>query len=245
MISSFSTISAYPLFKSLTPTQMEANKAKYAKSAKVQTEVNYFKAKAAKVQTVDELLKDYRALKYMLTAYSMEDQLQYPARIKTILKDNAADSAALVNRMSSAGYREINAAFDFFKKGVANLKDSAFLDKLAKKYSDSAYELSLGDISPDLADAFYFQNKIGAVKNGYEVIGDKVLFSVIKTALNIPNAAAASGKVEKLKAWIERDLDFKRLNDATYIRKLAERFLVLKDVENRKGESSGLIDMFA
>lgn len=237
-------ISAYPLYRQLTPAYIEQQTSKMAKSATVQREVDYFRQKLEKISTPDEFLKDYRLLKFALTAYGLEDQLEYPARIKQIMKDDPADSKALVNRMTSAGYREINSAFEFFKKGLSKVKDPGFQNTLIEKYNKARYEISLGEINPNISDALYFERMIGKVRNGYEIIGDKVLFNVAKTALNLP-PGAVSTKVERLKKLIEEKLDMSKINDPAYIKKLTTRFLVLKDAEAQKGSSNGLIDIFA
>lgn len=238
------SVSGYAVFQSLTPQKIAIGQAKLAKSASVKGDIEYFRAKAAKCKTPDDFLKDYRLLKFALMSYSMEDQLEYPARIKQIMKDDPSDKTALVSRMTASGYKEINADFAFFSKGVKNLQDPKFLDKIVKKYEQSQYEISLGNTNPALTDALYFQRKIGAVTNAYQIIGDPVLFSVVKTALNIP-AAAVTGDVKRLKQWIEQKVDMKKLTNAPYIKKLVDRFLVLKDVETRESSGGGLLDIFA
>ncbi|CAN1547290.1 Protein of unknown function DUF1217 [Rhabdaerophilaceae bacterium] len=235
---------AYPVYRTLTAEVRASGAEKMAKDGVVKADIAYFRAKVAKIATPDEFLKDYRLLKFALAAYNLEDQLQYPARIKAIMKDDPTDPTSLVRRMTSAGYREINAAFDFFSKGVTKLKDASFVDEVVKKFTVSRYEQSLGAINPELSDAVYFERKIGAVRNGYEIIGDPILFDVVKTALSVPGNAVG-GKIERLKAWVEKGLDMKRLNEPAYVKKIVERFLVLKDVENRRVSGSGLIDIFA
>lgn len=237
-------VSGYALYKSLSSDKIAANTARFAKSGTVQSEIDYFREKLAKVETVDDFLKDYRLLKFALTAYDMEDQLEYPARIKQILKDDPLASNALVNRMTNAGYRQINADFAFNSKGVAKLKDATFVDGLVEKYKNARYEISLGEVNPNVADAMYFQRKVSKVKSGYDIIGDPVFFDVALTALNLPRSIATT-KVERMKSTIESKLDMTKLNDPTYVRKLVERYLVLKDVETMKGQSDGLIGMFA
>lgn len=244
MFAASTASSAYPVYRSLTPEVRTNGAAKMAKNGLVKSDIAYFREKAAKVTSLDDFLKDYRLLKFALTAYNLQDQLQYPARIKTILKDDASDRNSLVRRMTSVGYREINAAFDFFNKGVDKLKDASFVDEVVKKFTAARYEESLGEISPQLSDALYFERKIGAAKNGYEVIGDPILFGVVKTALSVPGSAVG-GKIERLKAWVEKGLDMKRLNEPAYVKKIVERFLVLKDVETRQSQGGGLIDIFA
>jgi len=237
-------VSGYAVFQSLTAEKIAIGQAKLAKSGVVKGDIEHFRAKVAKCKTPDDFLKDYRLLKFALTAYSMEDQIQYPARIKQIFKDDPSDRTALVNRMTASGYKELNADFAFFSKGVKNLQDPKFIDKVVKKYEQSQYEISLGNTNPALTDALYFQRKISGVTNGYQIIGDPVLFAVAKTALNIPQAAV-TGDVKRLKQWIENKIDLKKVSQPAYVKKIVDRFLVLKDVETRQTSGGGLLDMFA
>ncbi|MGL5448552.1 MAG: DUF1217 domain-containing protein [Rhabdaerophilum sp.] len=244
MLTSSNAFPAYPLYKRITPQFMTANTIKVSKSAEVQAEVAYFKAKVSKLQNVDDFFKDSRLLRFALTAYNMEDQLQYPGRIKQIMKGDASNPRSLVRQMTSPGYREINAAFDFFNSGVTKLKSDGFQTEVIARFYSTRGEKTLSDLNPDLADALYFERMIGKAKNGYEVIGDPILFDVVKKAFNLPPMVSGA-KIEKLKALVESKLDFTRLNNQPYIKGIAERFLVLKDVETRQNQGGGLIDMFA
>lgn len=244
MLTASNAFPAYPLYKRLTPDYMTASTQRLSKSAVVQSEVAYFKNKVARIENVEEFLKDPRLMRFALKAYNLEDQLQYPARIKQIMKDDATNAASLVRRMTSPGYREINAGFDFFNSGVTKVKSESFQAELISRYYTASNEQQMSELNPDLADALYFERMIGKARNGYEVIGDPILFGVVRKALNLP-AAASTAKIEQLKKVIESKLDFTRLGDTAYVKKLAERFLILKDVETRQSSGGSLIDMFA
>lgn len=237
--------SAFPLYQSLTPERMVVDKARYAKQPNVQNEIAYFRSKVATIESPEAFIKDFRLLKFALSAYSMESQLQYPARIKQILMSDPLDQKALVNKMNDSSYRTLNQAFNFSAGGVTQLKNSAFIENLVTRYTEASYELSLGEMNPGLTDALYFERTVKNVKNGYQIIGDAVLFDVVKTALNIPNAAA-TGNVDRLKEWIERDFDLSRVNDSAYIKNILKRYLVLKDVEQRQeGTTNPLLGILA
>ncbi len=238
------SVPGYALFKSLTPEKIEAGRVRFAKSGAVSSEVDYFRARAAACETPDDFVKNYRLLRFALTAYSMEDQLRFPARIKQILKDDPGKESALVNRMKSEGYKEINADFAFATEGVKKLQDPAFIDKVVRKFQQAQYETSLGNANPALSDALYFQRKIGKVKSTYEIISDPVLFNVTRVALDIPNAAV-SGDVRRMKKWIDAKLDVTKLGDPAYAGKLVDRFLALSDIKARKDVRNGLLDLFA
>ncbi len=244
MLTASNAFPAYPLYKRLTPEFMTANTIKVSKSADVKGEVAYFKARVARIEKVDDFFKDSRLMRFALTAFNLEDQMQYPARIKQIMKDDAGDPNALVRRMTSPGYREINAAFEFFKKGVTKLKTEAFQTEVIARYYSARNEKAISEMSPDLADALYFERMIGKVRSGYDILGDRILFGVAQKALSLPPAVSGS-KIERLKLMIESKLDLTRVNDSKYVKGLVERFLVLRDVEARQSAGGGLINIFA
>lgn len=244
MFGSSVTVSSFAIYKRLTPAYLAESTAKLAKSSSVKNEVEYFRNKVSNLQSVDDVFKDGRLMRFVLKAYDLEDQMQYPARIKQIMKDDPTDPRALLQRMTNPGYREINAAMDFFVSGLTKLKGEALQKDIISRYQSARSDDQLAELSPNLEDALYFERRIGRVRNGYEILGDPVLFSVAKTALSLPSSVSASN-IDRLKALVESKVDMTKLNDTKYVKSMVERFLVLKDVETRRNEGGGLIDMFA
>lgn len=235
---------AFAMFQRFNPTTLAADQGRFAKRGDVKNEIAYFREKVAKVTTPEEFMKDYRLMKFALSAFSMESQMDYPARIKAVLMGDRNDEKALVNRMSDSSYRSINRAFDFFNSGVKKLQNQSFINSLVENYVANQHEQSLSVMNSSLTDGLYFERKIKSVTSAYQIIGDPVLFPVIKTALNIPNAAV-TGSIDRLKDWIERDFDLTRVNDTKYIRGIVNRFLVLKDVQAKLSAGNPLLDIFA
>lgn len=244
MLGSSVSVSSFAIYKRLTPAYMAENTAKLAKSSSVKNEVEYFRNKVSNLQSVDDVFKDGRLMRFILKAYDLEDQMQYPARIKQIMKDDPTNPRALLQRMTNPGYREINSALDFFSSGLTKLKGEALQKDIITRYQSARNEDQIAGLSPNLEEAFYFERKIGKVRNGYEILGDPVLFNVAKTALNLP-ASVSGSNIERLKVLVESKVDMTKLNDTKYVKSMIERFLVLKDVETRRNEGGSLIDMFA
>jgi len=244
MFASSGSVPSFAVYRRLTPEFMAASTAKLAKTRPVQSEVEYFKNKVARLQEVDDVFKDGRLMRFILQSYDLADQIQYPARIKQIMKDDPAASGTLLQRMTSPGYRDINAAMDFFKSGLTKLKSEALQNDIIARYHSARNVDQITELGPNLEDALYFERRIGKVKNGYEILGDRALFNVARSALNLPPSVSA-GNIERLKVMIESKLDMSRLNDSKYVKGLVERFLVLKDVETRQSQGGGLINMFA
>jgi hypothetical protein len=95
------SVSSFAVYRRLTPDFMAASTAKLAKSKSVQSEVEYFKNKVARLQDVDDVFKDGRLMRFILQSYDLADQIQYPARIKQILKDDSTASGTLLQRMTN------------------------------------------------------------------------------------------------------------------------------------------------
>lgn len=237
-------IPALALYKSFTPERLATGQARFAKSGTIQADIAYFKSKAAKVTSVDEFLKDYRCLKFVLTGYDMQSQLQYGFRIKTILKDNPNSPTALVNRMNDPGYRQINKDFDFYNSGVAKLKNATFINTLVEKFTSASYVENLGTLNPSLSDVMYFEKKIGSMKTGYQLIGDPTVWNVVRTAFSLP-ASVVQGDLTNLNAKLGKLIDFSKLGNTAYVKKISERFLALADVQQQQSEGNPLLNIFA
>jgi len=235
------------LYAGLTDARRTAAKAQVAKRGDVKAEAAYFRAAVAKMKTPEDFFKNYRALKFAMTAFDMGTQMQYPARLKQIMMSDPTDPLSLVNRMTDPAYRTINNSFKLYNGTLDRLQDPTFINKVVEKYTNATYEQGLGDMNPALTDALYFERTIGTVKNGYQIISDPILFRVVKTANNLPDAVAGGSKVEALKTWVEKNFSLSKANDAAYVKKYITRYLALSDMKDQQGANGGnaLVGMFA
>ncbi|MBC7135733.1 MAG: DUF1217 domain-containing protein, partial [Oceanibaculum nanhaiense] len=161
---------------------------------------------AGSIESVDDLIKDRRLMNFALSAFSLEDEAQYPGRLKKVLESDLDDNSSLANRLSDNRYREIASAFDFAKSGMSKLQDAAFLEDLTQKYILNEFEKALGNNNPALREATYFLRNIGNVTSPYGILGDNVLRSVVTFTLNLP-AQIAVQSVESQARLIEGRLD--------------------------------------
>ena len=192
------------------PTQQIAQ---FGQTAQIMREVDYFKKKAGSLTSMDGLIKDRRLMTFALSAFSLDDEAKYPARLKKVLESDLDDKASLANRLSDNRYREIAAAFDFANSGMNKLQDAAFLEELSQKYVLNEFEKALGNNNPALREATYFLRNIGNITSPYEILGDSVLRSVVTFTLNLPQQIAVQS-VESQARLIEGRLDLGKFQDA-------------------------------
>ncbi len=221
-------IPASALFQRLSKGDAAKQAAQFAQNPQVKKEIEYFRQKAASVKTPEEFFKDQRLMKFALSAYTLEAEQQFPARIKQIMMSDPKDPKALANRMADPRYSEINKDFAFGQTGTANLKLSKFVDKVVEKYTTSEYEKKLGDQNPALREAAYFKRKIGNVTDVYQILGDKVLRGVVFDTLGIP-AEVANQSVEKQADLMKKGFKLDKVKDRLYVDNFLKRFVAARD----------------
>jgi hypothetical protein len=228
VIDGFGNIPAFALYQRLSKSDTSKQVAQFAQTPAVKKEIEYFRQQAAKVKTVDEFLNDPRMLKFALSAYSLEGEMQFPGRIKKVMVGDPKDPKALANRLADPRFREINKDFALGQTGTANLKLAKFVDGIVSKYLTNEYEKKLGEQNPALREVAYFKRKIGEVKDVYGILGDKVLRSVVMEALRIP-PEVANQSVEKQAELVSKGFKMDKAKDPAYVEQFLKRFMVMRD----------------
>ncbi|MFO7483236.1 DUF1217 domain-containing protein [Oceanibaculum nanhaiense] len=226
-MSGVSAALSFQMLQKNTSQQIE----QFGKTAQIMREVDYFKKKAGSLTSMDDLIKDRRLMNFALSAFSLEGEAQYPARLRKVLESDLEDNASLANRLSDNRYREIAAAFDYAKSGMDKLQDASFLEELSQKYVLNEFEKALGNNNPALREATYFLRNIGNVTSPYEILGDSVLRSVVTFTLNLPSQIAVQS-VESQARLIEGRLDLDKFKGAESTSAAASSSLRLEDARN-------------
>lgn len=228
-------IPASGLYQRLSKGDAAKQAAQHAQTPAVKKEIEYFRQKAATVKSVDEFFKDQRLLKFALSAYSLEAEQQFPARIKQVMTSDPKDPKALANRMIDPRYKEINKDFAFGQTGTANLKLTKFVDTLVEKYVTNEYEKKLGEQNPALREAAYFKRKIGSITDVYQILGDKALRAVVFDTLGIP-AEVANQSLEKQAELVKKGFKLDKVKDTLYVDNFLKRFVAARDRQQAQSD---------
>lgn len=206
-------IPALGLFQRLAKTDESASAAKYVSTGAAKKEIEYVKQQIEAMKTPEDLYKNYRVMRFVLSAYGLESELKYPGKIKKVLESDMTDSSSLANRLRDARFREVASALQIKATGLATLKDSATLDKLVGKYGVNEYEKSFEKQNPAIREGLYFLRNIGKVTSAYEILSDPVLSKVVRTVLGLPDQIALQ-PIETQAALITKRLDIKQFATA-------------------------------
>ncbi len=159
---------------------------KFAKNKDVQKDLDYFKKAITKFTSVDDLLKDQRAVKILLSAYDLEDEAKNGmGRIKKVLTEDPTATGALSSRLADSRFAAM--AKDLrLDQGLTKLKSVTKQITIATNYVQSEFEQALGDQDPALREAAYFARNTSKTANVYNILGDKIIRDVVQSTLNIP-----------------------------------------------------------
>lgn len=208
-------------------------------------DIETFKARAANIDSVDELFKDYRLLKVVLEAYDLDTEIDKVGFIKKVLTGSPADKDALVNRVSDNRYRELALDIGLFN-GVKGLKSTAFANRLESKLAQTRYERNVDDESPGIRAALRFRTLAARIKTPYDILSDPVLREVAFKANGIPQETVRQ-PVESQARLLASKIKFDKLKDPNYANRLIKQYLVQTETFSSAPTSGNgaLVNLFA
>jgi flagellin-like hook-associated protein FlgL len=189
---------------------------RFKNSDQIKKDIAYFEKKAASIKTVDEFVNDPKLLAFAATAFGLDADLKYPARLKKVLKESLSDDNALANKLIDPRYKEMAKFFSFGELQLTKIQVSVTRDELIEKYTTAAFEKAQGQTNPALRDALYFERKASSITTGYDILGDNVLRAVVTYTLDLPPQIAVQS-VEKQRQLIEQKLDIKKFQSTAAV----------------------------
>lgn len=204
---------------------------KFRERKDVQKDIDYFKENIGSVNSVDELFenKNHRLLKFVLSAYDLESEAQYPGKIRKILESDLTDIDSLANRFKDPRFLQLTKDLSLNFMGVTKLQLGTTIQDLTSRYERVAYEKHLDEQAPGVRAAIEFNRRIKDVTLTAQLLGDNVLREVVTVANNIPKEIAYQ-EVESQVTAVERKVDLNSLkSDQNEREKMIMRYLTFKD----------------
>src|SRR5258708_940592 len=221
---------AYPTYQRLLTTGQQDYQT-FLTQPKVQSDLAYRNKTLPTIKAADQLTKDPKLLNLVLTAFNLQSDAQYPARVAAVLNSNLKDQASLANQLLDPRYQQLAKFFNFNVLQGRNLGLQTFAQDLGNKYTQASYEVSLGQQNSALRSASYFEQNISNISNITQILGDTVLRQVVFTALGIP-ASITSAPIDQQVAFIQTKLDLSSLTGSSGSTTSAQNSSILKNATN-------------
>lgn len=200
-----------------------------ANDPQVARETAYYQANIGKVQSVDDLLGNYRLLSYALKAYGLGDLDYAKAFVGKLLTEGTQNSNSFANQLNDQRYRDFANAFNFAQLGSGATQTQAAQGDTVDRYMRQTLEENSG--SDGVRLALYFQRKASGITNAYQILGDPALLQVVQTALGLSPLTSAAN-IDAQANMLSSRIDFADFQDPQKVSTFIQRFSALWDVAN-------------
>jgi len=197
----------------------------------VKTETAYYLANIGKVTSIDDLLSNDRLYTYAMKAYGLDTSVDNKEMMRKVLEGGVRDPDSYANKMTDKRYAAFADAFNFEAHGERATTYNPVLQPVVDKYMRQTLEEDAGQSNEGVRLALYFQRKASTLTNWYEVLADKALASVVRTAFGMPESFA-SADIDKQVKLFEQKMDIADFADPQKLGKFINRFTTLYEIQN-------------
>jgi hypothetical protein len=216
----------------------------YAADGSSTGDIDYFKSVAPTLTTPDALLKNYRALTFVATAYGLGSQVDQTAILRKLMTENPTSPSSLAQQLSDNNYRKFATALSNWTPPP--FSSPAGINATIAGFQQSSYEASIGGDSVPLQEATYFTRNAQGMTQLSQLMSDKALLDVVTTALGIP-AAFGNLSYDQQVAMLKSRVDMTQFATADGVAKFVNKYLAmdeLQQVTSGSAASSPLLSLF-
>lgn len=215
---------------------------------KATEEATYYTKTMQGITNRDEFLKDDRLTGILLESFGFDPKDVSKDVLKQVMTSDLSDPKSFANQQTDHRFVEIASMFNFTKDGGIAPKEPGVQDEHGRLTTQYLYlqesledETGAGSVGAQLA--LYFQRQFPNINTAYDILGDKALLEVFRTAYQLP-AEMSSMDIDKQKALVEKYMDFKELQDPDKLQKFITRFAAMYDLQNDTS-SNPLVSLFS
>ncbi len=197
----------------------------------VKAETGYYLAHVGDVKSIDDLFADKRLYNYALSSVGLDPAKEDPKFIRSVLEGGVRDADSIANKQSNKAYKALAAAFNFEAYGEDATTYHASQQPVVDKYMRQTLEEDAGQSNEGVRLALYFQRNASKLTDWYQVLADKALAQVVRTAFGFPDSFA-SANIDKQVQLFESKMDIADFADPEKLEKFITRFTSLYEIQN-------------
>ncbi len=197
----------------------------------VARESEYYLANISAVKSVDDFLADDRLFSFAMKAFGLEEMTYAKAYMRKVLEEGIDNQDSFANSITDVRFREFAEAFNFERYGETATAFERTQSGTVEMYVRQTLEESAGADNQGVRLALYFERKVGEIENAFDILGDRALLQVVRTALGL-SEQISSLDVDKQAELINERLDLETLSDPRELDRFLNRFTTLWELEN-------------
>ncbi|MCA0432977.1 MAG: DUF1217 domain-containing protein [Proteobacteria bacterium] len=215
-----------------------------AKDPRTQREVDYYLANIGKVKTIDDFMKNTRLLNFAMEAHGLGDMAYAKGMIRKVLTEGVDTADAFAMKLTDTRFREFAQTFNFKQFGTATTAFTKTQQGTVDKYLRNALEEKAGENNEAVRLALYFDRKSPDLATEYSILADTALYTVVRTALGLPDAIAGSD-IDRQVKLIKSKINIADFDDPTKRAAFIKKFLAMSDAKSAATASSPLLSLYS
>lgn len=203
-----------------------AQKAQKA-SASQTTALAHFTAATKTLSSPAALLKDYKSLQVVLSAYGMSSQIKSTAVLSKLMTQDPTSPTSLAKKSG-------NAVWQTFAKAMSSWNPTPFTESVVSNitqgYVLAQYENQQQEASPGLGDALYYARNAAAVTSIPQLMSDSRMLNVTLIMNGVDPLQYGALDYTQQKQMVTRMVNLSDFKSTTTINRNAERYLCMLQI---------------
>jgi len=216
-----------PLYESIIKDE-STQVAKFASwDPQTKAGVAYFQQVAPGITTPTQLLKNYRALQVVLSAFNMSSVINEPAVLKDLMTQNPSDPKSLVKQMGNPDWTR-------FATYMSNWNPPPFqspstVQTIVSSFQTNQFESNQDQQSPGIQAALQFTKTVTSATTLTQLMADPNLLKVVEGAVGEPQQFGMLGYDEQVRI-LKHDVDMSQFKTAAGVKKFVEQYLAMNQI---------------
>ncbi|MBB4199338.1 hypothetical protein CCR94_05770 [Rhodoblastus sphagnicola] len=221
--------------------QISTNLSRYQKltasDPTVSQATKYYQANIGSVTSAAALVKNTRLFNYVMTAFGLSDMTYAKTLIQKAMEQGTSSSKALANTLNNPKIKALVNTFNFAANGADTTTQTAVSQGVVDKYVTQTLQTNEAKTNPGVELALYFQQNASKITDGYSILADKKLLTVVQTTLGI-SSYTSSSNIDRQAATFDKLLKYSDFTSSTKVQKFLERFAAQYDYQNPNADAS-------
>ncbi|WP_367718184.1 DUF1217 domain-containing protein [Nitratireductor sp. GISD-1A_MAKvit] len=203
--------------------------------------INNYLSRIADIKSADDLMGDQEMLTFALLAHGFDIEEGIDTKfLRSVLEGGIDDPESPANLSEDKRYRALAEAFNFARYGEDATTYNVANNLAVERYMRQTLEEDAGKENEGVRLALYFQRKAPEFVSYYELLADKAIAQVVRTALGFP-PALAQADIDKQVEMIRERLDIEDFREPEKLEEFLKRFTTMWELENPSGSQQTTI----
>ncbi len=197
----------------------------------------YFQTNIGSITTPAQLVNNPRIFSYVMNAFGLSNMTYAKSLIQQVLQQGTSSPSALANTLNNPNILALANAFNFSLHGKSTTQTIAATSDVVNKYVMQTLETNEGAQDPGVQLALYFQQNASNITDGYSILADKNLLTVVQTTLGI-SSYTSEENIDLQASQLDKLLNYSDFQNPAKVMTFLERFSAQYDLANGGSSST-------